>query len=67
MFKAHRHLIGTVAAAAFGTTTAHARTSFLLKAENGDVAHGRTLEFALMLHSQVIVAPRGCREPWGGA
>ncbi|MFO1461383.1 MAG: choloylglycine hydrolase family protein [Verrucomicrobiota bacterium] len=61
MFKAHRHLISTVAAAAvaFGTTTAHACTSFLLKAENGDVVYGRTLEFALMLHSQVIVVPRG--------
>ena len=44
---------------AFSATAAEACTSFLLKAQNGDVVYGRTLEFALKLGSQVIVMPRG--------
>ena len=43
----------------FSTTAANACTSFLLKAQNGDVVYGRTLEFALALHSQLVVMPRG--------
>lgn len=43
---------------AFGTA-AQACTSFLLKAGNGDLVYGRTLEFALKLNSQIIVMPRG--------
>lgn len=47
------------AAMALGAGNASACTSFLLKAENGEFVYGRTLEFALMLHSKVIVIPRG--------
>lgn len=61
MLKTHRKLISAIAAAAmlFGTTAANACTSFLLKADNGDYVYGRTLEFALMLKSNIIVMPRG--------
>jgi choloylglycine hydrolase len=61
MPKGLRTLCATSIAAvlAFSATAAEACTSFLLKAENGDVVYGRTLEFALPLHSQVIVMPRG--------
>ena len=61
MFKKHRKLISSIAAGAvaFSATSANACTSFLLKAENGDFVYGRTLEFALMLKSQIIVMPRG--------
>lgn len=61
MFKTHRKLVGAIAAAAmvFSTTAANACTSFLLKAENGEFVYGRTLEFALMLKSNIIVMPRG--------
>ena len=46
-------------AMALGAGEVSACTSFLLKAENGDYVYGRTLEFALMLHSNIIVMPRG--------
>lgn len=61
MFRTYRKLISTIAAAAmvFSTTAANACTSFLLKAENGEYVYGRTLEFALMLKSNIIVMPRG--------
>ena len=61
MFKKHRNLISvaTAAAMALAASSAVACTSFLLKADNGDFVYGRTLEFALMLNSQVIVMPRG--------
>ena len=61
MPKTHHKLISTIAAVAmaFSTTAANACTSFMLKAENGDMVYGRTLEFALMLHSKIIVMPRG--------
>ena len=61
MFKKPRKLISAIAAAAMAFTgpVANACTSFLLKAENGEFVYGRTLEFALMLKSQIIVMPRG--------
>jgi len=60
MFKGLRTLCATSLAAVLAfATTADACTSFLLKAENGEFVYGRTLEFALMLKSQVIVMPRG--------
>lgn len=61
MFKSLRTLCATsiAAALAFSTTAANACTSFLLKAENGEVVYGRTLEFALPINSQLIVMPRG--------
>jgi choloylglycine hydrolase len=61
MFESHRKLISSVAAAvvALSTPAANACTSFLLKADNGEFVYGRTLEFALMLHSKLIVVPRG--------
>ncbi len=60
LFKGLRTLCATSLAAilAFGSA-AEACTSFLLKAENGDFVYGRTLEFALMLKSEIIVMPRG--------
>mgnify|MGYP003334674858 CR=1 FL=1 len=61
MFKKYRKVVGAIAAVAMTVTGpgANACTSFLLKAENGDFVYGRTLEFALMLNSQIIVMPRG--------
>lgn len=60
LFKGLRTLCATSLAAVLAfATTAEACTSFLLKAENGDYVYGRTLEFALMLHSNIIVMPRG--------
>jgi choloylglycine hydrolase len=38
--------------------TAAACTSILLKAQNGDLVYGRTLEFALKLDSNLLVVPR---------
>lgn len=49
----------SVAATLAFATSAEACTSFLLKADNGDYVYGRTLEFALMLHSKIIVMPHG--------
>ena len=46
------------AATALSPVAASACTSFILKAENGDVVYGRTLEFALQLQSQLVVIPR---------
>ncbi|PZF76684.1 choloylglycine hydrolase [Aestuariivirga litoralis] len=43
---------------AFTATSANACTSFLLKAENGEFVYGRTMEFALPLHSKLMVMPR---------
>lgn len=45
-------------ALSFQPVAALACTSFTLKAENGDVVYGRTMEFALPLQSQLIVIPR---------
>lgn len=61
MFKKHRKIISSIAvgAMAISATSANACTSFLLKAENGDFVYGRTLEFALLLKSQIIAMPRG--------
>ena len=61
MFKKYRKVVGAIAAVAMTVTGpgANACTSFLLKAENGEFVYGRTLEFALMLKSQIIVMPRG--------
>ena len=46
------------AATALAPVAASACTSFILKAENGDIVYGRTLEFALQLQSQLVVIPR---------
>lgn len=60
MFKGLRALCATSFAAMLAfSTSADACTSFLLKAENGQFVYGRTLEFALMVHSNVIVMPHG--------
>lgn len=45
-------------ALAFSTTAAQACTSFILKAQNGDVVYARTMEFALPLSSKLMVMPR---------
>ena len=59
-FKNLRALCATSIAAvlAFSATAADASTSFLLKADNGDFVYGRTMEFALPLHSKLMVVPR---------
>jgi choloylglycine hydrolase len=61
VFKSYHKLISAIAVVVmtFTATTANACTSFLLKAENGEYVYGRTLEFALMLKSSIIVMPRG--------
>lgn len=58
--KVFRRLLSGVACVAIGLSSeaASACTSFLLKAQNGDIVYGRTLEFALQLNSQLIVIPR---------
>jgi len=38
---------------------AHACTGIRLIAENGTVVHARTMEFAIDIHSDVIMVPRG--------
>jgi choloylglycine hydrolase len=43
---------------ALSTPAAHACTSFILKAQNGDVVYARTMEFALPLSSKLMVMPR---------
>lgn len=60
MFKPARIAcaVALSAALAFNPLAASACTSFLLKAENGDVVYGRTLEFALPINSQLMVMPR---------
>ena len=45
-------------ATALAPVAASACTSFILKAENGDIVYGRTLEFALQLQSQLVIVPR---------
>ena len=59
-FKNLRSLCATSIAAvlAFSATAADACTSFLLKADSGDFVYGRTMEFALPLHSKLMVMPR---------
>ena len=60
LWKTLRHtLVMSVAATmAFGTTASQACTSFLLRAENGEFVYGRTMEFALPMHSKLMVMPR---------
>ncbi|HIK44367.1 MAG TPA: choloylglycine hydrolase family protein [Leptolyngbyaceae cyanobacterium M65_K2018_010] len=41
------------------TPPAYACTGIRLKAEDGSVVHARTMEFAIDIHSDVIVVPRG--------
>ena len=50
--------VSIAAALALAGGQASACTSFNLKARNGDVVYGRTLEFALPLNSDLIVIPR---------
>ena len=59
-FKNLRSLCATSIAAvlAFSATAADACTSFLLKADSGEFVYGRTMEFALPLHSKLMVMPR---------
>lgn len=60
MFKtiARASLAIIAAAAMAGVPAAQACTSFIVKARDGSVVYGRTLEFALPLHSQLAVFPR---------
>ena len=60
MTSIYKKLISSALAGAMvlSASAAQACTSFLLKAQNGDVVYGRTLEFALMLNSQINVIPR---------
>lgn len=55
-----RYALATLAALSIAAApvTAHACTSFLLKAQDGAAVYGRTLEFGLQLESQLIVVPR---------
>jgi choloylglycine hydrolase len=46
------------ASMALSAPAAQACTSIILKAQNGDIVYGRTMEFALMLHSKLMVIPR---------
>ena len=51
-----------ITAAAIGSllaNTAHACTGIRLIAEDGTVVHARTMEFAIDIHSDVIMVPRG--------
>lgn len=45
-------------ALAIAPVTADACTSFIVKAKDGSIVYGRTLEFALPMQSQFIVIPR---------
>jgi choloylglycine hydrolase len=60
-----------VGGTALSVDTAAAYNSILLKAQNGDLVYGRTLEFALKLNSNLIVVPRNdktqCTGPGGKA
>ena len=60
MLKSIRFACATALSAvlAFNPLAASACTSFMLKADNGDVVTGRTMEFAMPLNSQLIVIPR---------
>ncbi len=48
------------AGALFFANAAEACTGIRLTAVDGTVVHARTLEFAIDLHSDVLVSPRGC-------
>lgn len=55
----HRLCASTIAAVmALSSGSALACTSFNLKAQNGNVVYGRTLEFALPLKSDLLIIPR---------
>ena len=51
--------ICAVASIALGLSTASACTGIRLTAKDGSVIHARTLEFAVDVHSNVIMVPRG--------
>jgi len=50
--------IAALAALALPVQGALACTSFILRAQDGGIVYARTMEFALPLHSRVIVVPR---------
>jgi len=56
-----RKSLAVAAAIAFAAApvAANACTSFIVKAGDGSVVYGRTMEFGLPLQSQLIVMPRG--------
>ena len=54
-----RTLITAAAIGSLLVNTAHACTGIRLIAEDGTVVHARTMEFAIDIHSDVIMVPRG--------
>ena len=61
-----RKLAATIAAGALLlSSAADACTGIRLTAADGTVVHARTLEFAVDIHSDVIVSPRGFTRAWG--
>src|SRR5438046_8689577 len=52
-------LITTAAICSLLAPTVHACTGIRLIAEDGTVIHARTMEFAIDIHSDVIMVPRG--------
>ncbi|MBU1274882.1 MAG: choloylglycine hydrolase family protein [Proteobacteria bacterium] len=57
--KALGFLLSLVAVAALLAVPAAACTGITVKAQDGAVIHARTMEFALDLHSKVLIIPRG--------
>lgn len=49
----------TAAVIAVAPVAANACTSFVLAAKDGSYVYGRTMEFSLPMHSQLMVIPRG--------
>src|SRR5207244_6153428 len=52
-------LIAAAAICSLLAATVHACTGIRLIAEDGTVIHARTMEFAIDIHSDVIMVPRG--------